>query len=248
MTNAEINENSVVVVTGGSSGFGEALIDFYLRKTQNVYSLDINPGTSHAHHITCDVRDENSVQKAFEIIRDQSNQIDVLIANAGVVPTWQSTDSLDIPDFRKVLEINLIGVAVTLKHAASLMRSPGGSIVITGSINSWKGDPNLASYVASKHGVLGLIKSTAIDLGGKGIRVNGVGPGPVATEALKSRILARNNNDVEAANSYFERLAESTALKRIATVDDVVHAIDFLAGPLSSGITGELINVDGGVL
>ena len=248
MTNSELSDSSVIVITGGSSGFGEALSEFYLQKTQNVYSLDINQGKTDAHHIICDVRNEDSIQAAMEKIRERSQQIDVLIANAGVVPSWQSTESLDISDFRRVMEINLIGVAATLKHAAPLMRSPGGSIVITGSINSWKGDPNLASYVASKHGVLGLIKSAAIDLGSKGIRVNGVGPGPVATEALKSRILARNNGDESAAGQYFERLAESTALKRIATVDDVVHAIDFLASPLSAGITGELINVDGGVL
>jgi NAD(P)-dependent dehydrogenase (short-subunit alcohol dehydrogenase family) len=165
-----------------------------------------------------------------------------------VVPSWQSTENLDLADFTRVIEINLIGVAATLKHAAPAMRSPGGSIVITGSINSWKGDPNLASYVASKHGVLGLIKSAALDLGPKGIRVNGVGPGPVATDALRNRILSRNENDHDKADAYFERLAQGTALKRIATVEEVIHAIDFLASPLSSGITGELINVDGGVL
>ena len=248
MTNPELNSSSVIVITGGSSGFGEALADFYLKKTQNVYSLDINRGSTRAHHISCDVRSEDSIRSAMESIRGKSEHIDVLIANAGVVPSWQSTESLDISDFRRVVEINLIGVAATLKYAAPLMRAPGGSIVITGSINSWKGDPNLASYVASKHGVLGLIKSAAIDLGVKGIRVNGVGPGPVATEALKNRILSRNNGDSKAADQYFERLAHSTALKRIATVEDVVHAIDFLASPLSAGITGELINVDGGVL
>lgn len=248
MTNSELNESSVIVITGGSSGFGEALANFYLKKCRNVYSLDITHGSTSAHHISCDVRSEDSIQAAMEEIREKSQHIDVLIANAGVVPSWQSTESLDISDFRRVVEINLIGVAATLKHGAPLMRSPGGSVVITGSINSWKGDPNLASYVASKHGVLGLIKSAAIDLGAKGVRVNGVGPGPVATEALKSRILSRNNGDERAANLYFERLAESTALKRIATVEDVVHAIDFLASPLSAGITGELINVDGGVL
>ena len=248
MTNSELNDSSVIVITGGSSGFGESLADFYLKKTQKVYSLDINSGSTRAHHISCDVRSEDSIRSAMQTIREQSGNIDVLIANAGVVPSWQSIESLDISDFRRVIEINLIGVAATLRYAAPLMRSPGGSVVITGSINSWKGDPNLASYVASKHGVLGLIKSAAIDLGAKGIRVNGVGPGPVATEALKNRILSRNNGDAKAADQYFERLANSTALKRIATVEDVVHAIDFLASPLSAGITGELINVDGGVL
>jgi NAD(P)-dependent dehydrogenase (short-subunit alcohol dehydrogenase family) len=247
MTNSELSE-STVVITGGSSGIGAALVDFYLARGSRVFSLDLNPSGSRASEIDCDVRDANSVSSAMAKVRNDSARIDVLIANAGVVPSWQSTENLDLADFTRVIEINLIGVAATLKYAAPAMRSPGGSIVITGSINSWKGDPNLASYVASKHGVLGLIKSAALDLGPKGIRVNGVGPGPVATDALRNRILSRNENDHDKADAYFERLAQGTALKRIATVEEVIHAIDFLASPLSSGITGELINVDGGVL
>ena len=247
MTNSELSE-STVVITGGSSGIGAALVTFYLARGSRVFSLDLNPSGSRASEIDCDVRDANSVSSAMAKVRNDSARIDVLIANAGVVPSWQSTENLDLADFTRVIEINLIGVAATLKYAAPAMRSPGGSIVITGSINSWKGDPNLASYVASKHGVLGLIKSAALDLGPKGIRVNGVGPGPVATDALRNRILSRNENDHDKADAYFERLAQGTALKRIATVEEVIHAIDFLASPLSSGITGELINVDGGVL
>lgn len=247
MTNSELSE-STVVITGGSSGIGEALVHFYLERSARVYSLDLAPGSSKAIHIDCDVSDSASVDQAMAKVRNDSKQIDVLIANAGVVPSWQSTEKLDLADFTRVIEINLIGVAATLKFAAPMMRSPGGSIVVTGSINSWKGDPNLASYVASKHGVLGLIKSAALDLGPRGIRVNGVGPGPIATAALRSRIMSRNENDQSKTDAYFERLAQGTALRRIATVEEVIHAIDFLASPLSSGITGELINVDGGVL
>lgn len=247
MTNSNYSE-STVVITGGASGIGAALVDFYLERNSQVYSLDLTEHRSAAIHINCDVRNSDSVAEAMTQVRNASGQIDVLIANAGVVPSWQSTADIDIADFTRVITINLIGVATTLKFAAPLMSSPGGSIVITGSINSWKGDPNLASYVASKHGVLGLIKSAALDLGPRGIRVNGVGPGPVATDALRERIFTRNEQDQVKTDAYFQRLAEATALRRIATVEEVIHAIDFLASPLSSGITGELINVDGGVL
>ena len=247
MTNSHLSVGTVVI-TGGSSGIGASLVDFYLNRSARVFSLDLDPRSSKATHIDCDVRDPNSLSTAMTKVRNDSERIDVLIANAGVVPSWQSTESIDLADFTRVIEVNLIGVAATLKFGAPLMRSPGGSIVITGSINSWKGDPNLASYVASKHGVLGLIKSAALDLGPKGIRVNGVGPGPIATQALRNRILSRNENDERKTDAYFERLAESTALRRIATIDEVINTIDFLASSLSSGITGELINVDGGVL
>lgn len=247
MTNSDLYEGTVVI-TGGASGIGAALVDFYLERSAHVFSLDLHPRVSKATHIDCDVRDPRSVSDAMAQVRSDSEQIDVLIANAGVVPSWQSISEIDLAEFARVIEINLIGVAATLKYAAPMMRSPGGAIVITGSINSWKGDPNLASYVASKHGVLGLIKSAALDLGPRGIRVNGVGPGPIATDALRGRILSRNDDDQKKADEYFQKLAQGTALRRIATVDEVVNTIDFLASPLSSGITGELINVDGGVL
>jgi NAD(P)-dependent dehydrogenase (short-subunit alcohol dehydrogenase family) len=126
------------------------------------------------------------------------------------------------------------------------LRKGSGTVVVTGSINSIKGDPNIASYVASKHAALGIIKSAALDLGRDGIRVNGVAPGPIATKALISRIekrLAENNGTLD---EYLVKIADQTALGRIATEEEVINTIEFLALELSSGITGQLISVDCG--
>ena len=127
-----------------------------------------------------------------------------------------------------------------------MLRKGSGTVVVTGSINSIKGDPNIASYVASKHAALGIIKSAALDLGRDGIRVNGVAPGPIATKALISRIekrLAENNGTLD---EYLGKIADQTALGRIATEEEVINTIEFLALELSSGITGQLISVDCG--
>jgi NAD(P)-dependent dehydrogenase (short-subunit alcohol dehydrogenase family) len=127
-----------------------------------------------------------------------------------------------------------------------LLRKSSGTVVVTGSINSIQGDPNLAAYVASKHAALGIIKSAALDLGRNGIRVNGVAPGPIATKALISRIEKRLEKNQGSLDEYLAKIAGQTALGRIATEKEVINTIEFLASELSSGITGQLISVDGG--
>jgi len=248
-----MTNSKVVVVTGANSGIGAAIANHFSENGDRVISLDLkSDSTSLKVGITsiyCDVTEESSTSGAMNQVRSEFGLIDVLIANAGVVPAWQSTEEIDISDFERVVRINLLGSVITLKAAARHLRSPGSKIVMTGSINSWKGDPNIASYVASKHGIAGLVKSAAMDLGKRGIRVNAVAPGAVLTDALHKRVLARNDNDAGKADAYLKELAiTTTALGRIATIADVVNTVDFLASDKSDAITGQLIHVDGGVL
>ena len=248
-----MTNSKVVVVTGANSGIGAAIANHFSENGDRVISLDLkSDSTSLKVGITsiyCDVTEESSTSGAMNQVRSEFGLIDVLIANAGVVPAWQSTEEIDISEFERVVRINLLGSVITLKAAARHLRAPGSKIVMTGSINSWKGDPNIASYVASKHGIAGLVKSAAMDLGKRGIRVNAVAPGAVLTDALHERVLARNDNDAGKADAYLKELAiTTTALGRIATIADVVNTVDFLASDKSDAITGQLIHVDGGVL
>ena len=245
-----IMKNMVAVVTGGSSGIGAAIVDRFVINGAEVVSLDLDkpeiaiPGVI---YIDCDVTKEESVIRAFNSIRETHPLIDVLCANAGIVPKWARIQDTSIQDWEQVMGVNVNGLFLTIKHAAKSMRQQKGSIVVTGSLNSWKGDPNIASYVASKHGALGIIKSAAIDLGASGIRVNGIAPGPIATPALLSRIESRLQPGVESLNQYLEKIASQTFLNRIASVDEVINTIEFLSCEKSSGITGQLIHVDCGV-
>ncbi|MEY3447720.1 MAG: SDR family NAD(P)-dependent oxidoreductase [Candidatus Nanopelagicaceae bacterium] len=248
-----MTNSKVVVVTGANSGIGSAIANHFSENGNHVISLDLKSDSTtllpSILSLYCDVTEETSVTEAMSKVRNEFGPIDVLIVNAGVVPAWQSTEKIDIADFERVLRINLLGSVITLKAATKHLRSPGASVVMTGSINSWKGDPNIASYVASKHGIAGVVKSSALDLGKRGIRVNAVAPGAVLTDALRKRVLERNNNDASKADAYLAQLAATTtALGRIATIADVVHAVEFLASERSNAITGQLINVDGGVL
>ena len=241
--------NKIAVVTGGSSGIGSAIVNRFVINGSRVISIDLKKpefeiGT--VQHFDCDLTDESAVSRVFEEIAKLHPQIDVLCANAGIVPAWSRIADTNFSDWKKVIDINVNALFLTISHGAKLLRKGSGTVVVTGSINSIKGDPNIASYVASKHAALGIIKSAALDLGRDGIRVNGVAPGPIATKALISRIekrLAENNGTLD---EYLAKIADQTALGRIATEEEVINTIEFLALELSSGITGQLISVDCG--
>ena len=241
--------NKIAVVTGGSSGIGSGIVKRFAANGARVISIDLNKPEyeiASVEHINCDLTDESSVSKLFAQISKANPQIDVLCANAGIVPSWSRISETNFSDWKKVIDINVNALFLTISHGAKLLKKGSGTIVVTGSINSIKGDPNIAAYVASKHAALGIIKSAALDLGRDGIRVNGIAPGPIATKALISRIESRIKESGTSLENYLEKLAGQTALGRIATEEEVINTVEFLASNLSSGITGQLISVDGG--
>jgi NAD(P)-dependent dehydrogenase (short-subunit alcohol dehydrogenase family) len=241
--------NKTAIVTGGSSGIGSAIVKRFTANGAQVISLDLKKpeveiGT--VQYFDCDLTNEIEVSQAFQQISKKYSVIDVLCANAGIVPSWSRISETNFNDWKKVIDINVNALFLTISHGAKLLKKSSGTVVVTGSINSIKGDPNIAAYVASKHAALGIIKSAALDLGRDGIRVNGVAPGPIATKALISRIENRLKDGSSSLDEYLEKLAGQTALGRIATEEEVINTIEFLASEQSSGITGQLISVDGG--
>ncbi|WP_037494175.1 SDR family NAD(P)-dependent oxidoreductase [Solirubrobacter soli] len=223
-----------VLVTGGASGIGAAIVERFARAGATGLILDLTDGAWPTKRV--DVRDEDALREAL------TEEFDVVVAAAGVVPPWSSIDQLDLAEWDEVFAVNARGVAATLKHARVV---DGGAIVVVASLNSWKGDPNLAAYVASKHAVLGIVRAAALDLGRRGIRVNAVGPGPIATQALLDRMRRREQAGGLSVEEALAAAAAGTALGRIATAREVADAVYFLAG--ATGITGHLLPVDGGI-
>jgi NAD(P)-dependent dehydrogenase (short-subunit alcohol dehydrogenase family) len=241
--------SKLAVVTGGSSGIGYGIVKRFVANGARVISIDLSKPESEiegVEHISCDLTDESAVARTFQQISDKYQQIDIVCANAGIVPSWSRISETNFGDWKKVIDINVNALFLTISHGAKFLRKGSGTVVVTGSINSVKGDPNIAAYVASKHAALGIIKSAALDLGRDGVRVNGVAPGPIATKALVSRIESRLKDTNASLTEYLEKLAGQTALGRIATEEEVINTIEFLASEQSSGITGQLISVDGG--
>jgi len=237
------------VVTGGARGLGAAVVTRLYEAGVTGVVLDLNtaleapPGWS---SVRVDVRDESSLKVAFAEVADRLAAVDVVVAAAGVVPPWSSVRDLDLESWDAVFAVNVRGLAATLREVAPLLSSDSAFVAIA-SLNSWRGDANLMSYVASKHAVLGVVRSAALELGPSGTRVNAVAPGPVATETLLERMQRRSAAGGLTVERALAAAAAETALGRMASIDEVASATLFLAGRLSSGITGHLLPVDAGI-
>lgn len=243
----------VALVTGGGRGLGRAIACRLASRGAQIHVVDLEstidacglaPGwRAFPTDLTSDCAEERLTRYAGSLPR-----LDILIANAGVVPPWRRVASLDLGEWDRVFAVNVRGVALALKSCApALAEDGGGSAVLMASINGYRAHPRQALYTATKHAVLGLMRSAALDMGRDGVRVNAVAPGPVMTEALRERIDARAAGGGPRPADAISSLASETALGRLATQADVAAAVCYLAGDESAGITGVCLPVEAGL-
>ncbi len=239
----------IALVTGGARGLGAAIVRTFAASGAVGAVVDLEPGPVPDDWVTlaADVTLEADVERAVAATVERFGQLDVVVANAGVVPPWSDTSDLDIDALDATLAVNVRGVATTLKYGARALQGRGGAIVVMASLNSWHAAPAQGAYTASKHAVLGLVRTAALDLGGDGIRVNAIGPGPVATEAFLERLRRREAQGGLPVDEATLQAAAGTALGRMVTEHDVARVALFLASDLSSGVTGVLVPVDAGL-
>ncbi|MFO0992322.1 MAG: SDR family oxidoreductase [Hyphomicrobiales bacterium] len=248
---AKLLENKVALITGGSRGLGLAIAERFAAEGARGVLLDLPEPIKTAkapagfQFIAGDVTDETSIKAVVGRAIEVFGTLDIVIGNAGVVPPWRETEALDLAEWDRVMAINARGMAATIKQAVPALKQSHGTIVLMASINAYSPHPNQMLYTASKHAVLGIARAAAQDLGRFGIRVNAVAPGPIATEALLERVDKRTGGG-EAMARALDRMSEGTALRRLASADEVAKAVLFLASDLSSGITGEMLPVNAG--
>jgi NAD(P)-dependent dehydrogenase (short-subunit alcohol dehydrogenase family) len=239
----------VALVTGGARGLGAAIARTFAGNGARGAVVDLEPGPCPEDwaSLAADVTDEADVERAVAATIGRFGRLDIVVANAGVVPPWSDTTDFDLAALDRTLAVNVRGVAVTMKYSARAMQEGGGSIVVMASMNASHAAPAQGAYTASKHAVLGLVRTAALELGSHRIRVNAIAPGPVATDALRERMAHREAEGGLAVDEALRQAAAGTALGRLVTEDDVAHAALFLASDLSSGITGALVPVDAGL-
>ncbi|HTL41025.1 MAG TPA: SDR family oxidoreductase [Pseudolysinimonas sp.] len=238
------------LVTGGARGIGAAVVATLAAHGADGAVIDLATpadGAAPWPVVAADVTDETAMQDAVAGLVADGGPFDGLVAAAGIVPAWHSPADVDLAVFDRTMAVNVRGFVVALKCLAADMPA-GSTVVAIGSLNSWRGDPHLLTYAASKHAVLGVVRSAALALGRRGIRVNAVAPGPIATDALLERIDARAAATGAGRAEALHASAELTALGRLATEQDVADAVLFLSASGSSSITGQLIPVDSGLL
>ncbi|MGR3504103.1 SDR family NAD(P)-dependent oxidoreductase [Pseudaestuariivita sp.] len=237
------------LVTGGARGLGRAIAGLLAGAGASVVVVDLAesldaaalPGDWQRHAL--DLTHDNAEAELTAYVAGLA-RLDILIANAGMVPPWSRIGALDLGAWDRAFALNVRGVALSLKAAApALAQSPFGSAVMMASINSYRAHPDQALYTSTKHAVLGLMRAAALDMGRDGTRVNALAPGPVLTDALRARIEARAEAGGPPAPDALAALNAETALGRIATERDVARAACFLASDLASGITGVCLPV-----
>jgi len=196
--------------------------------------------------VAADVTSTAAVDELFTAVESAIGPVEILIANAGIArsaPLVKTTDA----HWQEVMEVNLNGPFRCLRRAVPAMTEAGwGRIVVMGSVASRIGAPYIAAYVASKHGVLGLVRAAAAELVETGITVNAVCPAYVdtpLTDASIARVVARTGRSEQDAREYFHA---QQPIGRMITVDEVVAAVMFCVD--NAALTGQGINVDGGAV
>jgi len=247
--------NRVVLVTGAASGIGRAcarefairgaavaIVDRDARNGQEVLAEMLDRGYV-ADHFNCDLAVAGEVEQMTNAAVSRFGGIDVLVNNAGI-QRYGTVVSLSEQEWDEVLDANLKSAFLVSKYAIPhMIARGGGAIVITGSVQSVAAQRNSAHYVVSKHGLLGLTRSIALDFGKQNIRANCVLPGTIDTPMLHwaASLDSDPQRVVQACNAMHIR-------GRIGTPEEVARVIAFLASDLASFVTGAAISVDGGLL
>jgi 3-oxoacyl-[acyl-carrier protein] reductase len=236
----------VAIVTGGSSAIGEAIVRRFVRERAAVAILDINlerarrvadtlPG--HATMcVRCDVSSDSDVSSATKAVVDRFGTLDILVNNAGVPPLIAALDELSEADWDLMMDVQAKGCFLCCKHAVPYMKAQRrGAIVNIASLGGVRGRPFRHTYIASKHAIVGLTKSIALEGIAHNIRANAVAPGPVDTHG-------------EAKDFDAHKAAGGSEISFMVRPDAIAWAVLFLACDESINITGVVLPVDAGIL
>ena len=195
--------------------------------------------------LPCDVTVEIDVTDCIEAVIAYYGSVDIVVNNAAIGDIIKPITELSLEQWRKVIDVNLTGAFLLCREAGRVM-APGGAIINIASQAAKTGFRQMAPYVSSKHGMIGLTRSAAIDLGSQGIRVNAVCPNHVTTDMGRAQSEYFSALRGMSPEDYRRGIAERVPLGRVGTPTDTAAAVVFLASDEAQFITGEAINVSGG--
>ena len=242
------------LVTGGNTGIGRAIalalaadgvaVTICGRRAELLEAVAAEASGIHA--VVADVTDETSVEALYAQAEAARGPFDIVVANAGVAssaPAWKTT----LDDWKRILDVNLTGSFLTVRPALKGMADrKRGRIVFVASVAGLRGSAYVAPYVASKHGVVGLMRALAAELLMTGVTVNAVCPGYVETEMLEQsirRVMEKTGRSAEEARRGF---AEINPNHRLIQPEEVAAAVMWLVSDAAASVTGQPIAISGG--
>jgi len=248
-------DGKVAVVTGAAGVIGSATARLLAERGARVVAVDRReqdlraaikdlPASAEALAVTADVTSEDEVADYVRAAIEKFGTIDVFYNNAGIEGDIAPITKYSLQSFRRVLDVNVVGVFLGLKHVLPVMlKANKGSIINTASIAGLIGSPDIAVYSASKHAVIGLTKSAALECAGSAVRVNCVCPGLIDSRMLSAIVEGRNPGNAPVPN---EQIVERTPARRLGKASEVASIVAFLASDEASYVSGSAYTVDGG--
>ncbi|TRZ43785.1 beta-ketoacyl-ACP reductase [Robertkochia solimangrovi] len=240
-------KQKTALITGGASGIGKMTVEIFLKEGAKVICWDMNEASGDAllkefegfplEFYAVNVADVNSIAKAAAVFTEKHGTPDILINNAGI--TRDATlKKMTSSQWQSVIDVNLTGVfQCTQAFAPAMMEKGSGVILNAASVVGLYGNFGQTNYVATKAGVIGMTKVWAREMGRKGVRVNAVAPGFIATEMVDT-----------IPENVLSDLEQRTPLARLGHPEDIANAYLFLASDEASFITGTTLSVDGGLI
>jgi NAD(P)-dependent dehydrogenase (short-subunit alcohol dehydrogenase family) len=247
------SEQRIAVVTGAGSGLGRATAIRLAREGIAVACLDLRGdaaaetaqkiGTDggRAWAVTCDISDEASTAAAIRGVLDEAGTIDVLVNAAGIAAVSHLLD-ISLADWRRILDVNLTGTFLMARAAIPALLESNGCMVNVSSIAALRGWRYMAAYSASKAGVVALTRTLAVEFGRRGVRVNCVCPGSIATP------LAAALTPVRDADPVLMSRGPALLEQRVAQPEEVAGTIAYLVSDEARFITGSVVTIDGGAM
>jgi gluconate 5-dehydrogenase len=240
----------VALVTGAGRGIGYSIARGFAQAGALVMINDVRADAAQeaveqlrqqglqAEAVPFDVTDHPAGARAIDGIVARHGRLDILMNNAGIL-IRKSVENHDLTDWERVIAVNLTSLYALAREAARVMRAQGGGRIInTASLMGISSRPGVVSYVAAKHGVVGLTRALAAELGAFGITVNAIGPGYIETEINKATL---------ADGRFHQLVVDRTPLGRWASPDELAAPAVFLASPGAAFISGHVLMVDGGM-
>jgi NAD(P)-dependent dehydrogenase (short-subunit alcohol dehydrogenase family) len=248
-------DGKVAVVTGAAGVIGTATLRLLAERGARLVAVDRReqdlktaikdlPASAQALAVSADVTDEDEVAGYVRATVEKFGTIDVFYNNAGIEGDIKPITEYSLESFRKVIDVNVVGVFLGMKHVLPVMlKQNKGSIINTASIAGLMGSPHIAVYSASKHAVIGLTKSAAWECTATGVRVNCVCPGLIDSRMLSAIMQGRNAGNAPTPN---EKIVERIPARRLGQASEVASIVAFLASDEASYVSGSAYTVDGG--